>query len=73
MHVKPLAIAAIMDHFVAGMPVLEAGNWSQQNDDEDDITYEGETAEIVAEIKELIETRVRPAVAQDGGDITFGV
>ena len=36
-----------------------------------DITYEGEAAEIVAEIKELIETRVRPAVAQDGGDIVF--
>lgn len=69
-HVKPLTIAAIMDHFVAGMPVLDAGA-TPQNDDEDDIIYEGETAEIVAEIKELIETRVRPAVAQDGGDITF--
>jgi len=69
-HVKPLSIAAIMDHFMAGMPVLEAGTVAQL-DDEDDIQYEGETAEIVAEIKELIDTRVRPAVAQDGGDITF--
>ena len=69
-HVKPLSIAAIMDHFTAGMPVLEAGTVAQP-DDEDDIQYEGETAEIVAEIKELIDTRVRPAVAQDGGDITF--
>lgn len=71
MHVKPLAIAAIMDHFVAGMPVLEAGAVSYSDDDEDDVVYEGETAEIVAEIRELIDTRVRPAVAQDGGDITF--
>lgn len=71
MHVKPLAIAAIMDHFVAGMPVLEAGSVSYTDDEEDDVTYEGEVAEIVAEIRELIETRVRPAVAQDGGDITF--
>ena len=69
-HVKPLSIAAIMDTFMAGMPVLEAGTVAQL-DDEDDIQYEGETAEIVAEIKELIDTRVRPAVAQDGGDITF--
>lgn len=69
-HVKPLAIAAIMDHFVAGMPVLEAGAAAYE-DGEDDVVYEGETAEIVAEIRELIETRVRPAVAQDGGDITF--
>lgn len=71
MHVKPLTIAAIMDHFVAGMPVLDAGAVSYTEDDEDGIEYEGETAEIVAEIRELIDTRVRPAVAQDGGDITF--
>ena len=70
-HVKPLTIAAIMDHFVAGMPVLDAGAVSYTDEDEDDVEYEGETAEIVAEIRELIDTRVRPAVAQDGGDITF--
>jgi Fe-S cluster biogenesis protein NfuA len=39
--------------------------------DDDGVVYEGEAAEIVTQIKELIETRVRPAVAQDGGDITF--
>jgi Fe-S cluster biogenesis protein NfuA len=39
--------------------------------DDDDATYEGEDAEVVEQIKELIETRVRPAVAQDGGDIIF--
>lgn len=72
-HVRPMALAAIMDHFVAGLPVMaiegmldpatEAGASASD--------YEGETAEIVGEIIELIETRVRPAVAQDGGDIVF--
>ena len=68
---KPQALAAIMDHFVSGAPVIaDAGN-AEAPVDEDDIVYEGETAEIVAEIKELIATRVRPAVANDGGDIIF--
>ncbi len=69
---KPQALAAIMDHFVGGGPVmLGAGPAAHEAAAEDDVIYEGETAEIVAEIKELIATRVRPAVAQDGGDIVF--
>lgn len=70
---KPQALAAIMDHFVAGGPiVLDAQKQAAQDAAvEDDVAYDGETAEIVAEIKELIATRVRPAVAQDGGDIIF--
>lgn len=67
-HVKPMVLAAIMDHFMAGLPVVEA---SAVQGDGAETVYEGETAEIVDEIKELIETRVRPAVAQDGGDIVF--
>ena len=67
---KPLVLATIMDHFVAGLPVIETGA-ALAAPGSSDITYEGEAAEIVAEIKELIETRVRPAVAQDGGDIVF--
>ncbi|MGB3627054.1 MAG: NifU family protein [Henriciella sp.] len=72
-HVRPMVLAAIMDHYVAGLPVINDGTMPAAGDDgattiED---YEGETAEIVGEILELIETRVRPAVAQDGGDITF--
>ncbi len=65
---KPQILAAIMDHFMSGAPILtgevkaEAAN---------EIVYEGETAEIVEEIKELIATRLRPAVANDGGDIVF--
>jgi Fe-S cluster biogenesis protein NfuA len=70
--VKPQALAAIMDHFVSGAPLLaDAAPGAQAPDSEDDIVYDGETAEIVAEIKELIATRVRPAVANDGGDIIF--
>jgi len=42
-----------------------------QSDGHDETAYDGETAQIVAEIKELLDTRIRPAVAQDGGDITF--
>lgn len=69
---KPQALAAIMDHFVSGAPVIaDAGPQAAGAIDEDEVIYEGETAEIVAEIKELIATRVRPAVANDGGDIVF--
>jgi Fe-S cluster biogenesis protein NfuA len=70
-HLKPQALAAIMDHFVSGAPVIADIAKAEAPAAEDDIVYDGETAEIVAEIKELIATRVRPAVAQDGGDIIF--
>lgn len=61
---KPVLLTGIMDHFVAGRPViLEAGKAQPESDAED--------SELVKQIKELIETRVRPAVAQDGGDIIF--
>ena len=71
-HLKPQALAAIMDHFVSGAPIFaDASSKASADDAEEDTVYEGETAEIVAEIKELIATRVRPAVANDGGDIIF--
>ncbi len=70
-HVKPMTLAAIMDHYTAGLPVLDAGMTVGASSLGDEIVYEGDAAEIVEEIKELIETRVRPAVAQDGGDIVF--
>ncbi|CAI8395888.1 MAG: NifU family protein [Henriciella sp.] len=72
-HVRPMALAAIMDHFVAGLPVMdEEVNQSGMSETAGSVDdYEGDTAEIVGEIIELIETRVRPAVAQDGGDIVF--
>ncbi len=69
-HVKPMVMATIMDHYMAGLPVIDSAAHRAQASG-DDTVYEGETAEVVAEIRELIDTRVRPAVAQDGGDIVF--
>lgn len=70
-HVKPMVLAAIMDHYMAGLPVVDVAARAPEAAGADPSDYTGETAEIVREICELIETRVRPAVAQDGGDITF--
>jgi len=70
-HVRPMALAAIMDHFVAGLPVMNTGASAATESGGSVDDYEGETAEVVGEIIELIDTRVRPAVAQDGGDIVF--
>ncbi|MGE3928984.1 MAG: NifU family protein, partial [Hyphomonadaceae bacterium] len=70
-HLKPHVLAAIMDHYVSGRPVLAEGASASASDEEADIAYEGEAANIVKEIREILDTRVRPAVARDGGDITF--
>lgn len=70
-HLKPHVLAAIMDHFTSGRPVIADGAAPADESDEADIAYEGEAADIVKEIKDIIEARVRPAVARDGGDITF--
>jgi Fe-S cluster biogenesis protein NfuA len=68
-HLKAPILAAIMDHFTSNRPLFaDAGD---QSGGHDDAVYEGETAQIVAEIKDLLDTRIRPAVAQDGGDILF--
>lgn len=67
-YLKPAVLGAIMDFFVAGgIPLKD--QIAEELDSEH--SYEGETAEIVEQIKELLELRVRPAVAQDGGDIVF--
>jgi len=70
-HLKPFVLGAIMEHFVANRPVLFDASAAVEAAEHDDRVYEGDAAEIVEQIKELIDTRVRPAVAQDGGDITF--
>ena len=67
-HVKPAILGAIMEHFMSGAPILAAGAGEAAAADE---FFETKDAETVATIKELIETRVRPAVANDGGVITF--
>jgi Fe-S cluster biogenesis protein NfuA len=66
-HLKPAVLGAIMEHFLSGMPVMQTETAEAAGDE----FFAEEDAETVAAIKELIETRVRPAVAQDGGDITF--
>lgn len=62
---KPSILGVIMEHFTAGRPIMSehAGTAASTASEDDD--------EIVSQIKELIDTRVRPAVAQDGGDIIF--
>mgnify|MGYP001485628084 CR=1 FL=1 len=67
--IKPAILGAIMEHFMSGAPVLADG--VAVDADEDAEFYAPDDAEIVATVKELIATRVRPAVANDGGDITF--
>jgi Fe-S cluster biogenesis protein NfuA len=69
---KPAILGAIMEHFMSGAPLLVADSVaSDAAADEEDEFFNDEDAETVATIKDLIETRVRPAVASDGGDITF--
>ena len=68
-HLKPAILGAIMEHFMSGAPVLSEGSAA-------DVIEEGEffaeeDAQTVETIKDLLETRIRPAVAGDGGDITF--
>jgi len=64
-HLKPAILGAIMEHFTSGQPVMEGAAQAAHAE------HDGPDAEIVNQIKELLDTRVRPAVAQDGGDITF--
>ncbi len=67
-HLKPAVLGAIMEHFLSGAPVVTEGDGAGDGSGED---FDPKDAEVVAMIKDLIETRVRPAVANDGGDITF--
>jgi len=67
-HLKPMILGAIMDHYMSDAPVL-TGDGSEQLSNEK--TYGEQDQATVDTIKELLETRVRPAVAQDGGDIIF--
>ncbi|XP_045129907.1 NFU1 iron-sulfur cluster scaffold homolog, mitochondrial-like [Portunus trituberculatus] len=65
--IKPEAFAVIMDFFASGLPVIHADH---QGDNEH-ATCEGEDDDAVAMIKELLDTRIRPTVQEDGGDILF--
>jgi Fe-S cluster biogenesis protein NfuA len=65
-HIKPAILGAIMEHYQSGEPVIEGEAGAVEH-----AAHDGPDADIVGQIKELLDTRVRPAVAQDGGDITF--
>jgi Fe-S cluster biogenesis protein NfuA len=66
--IKPLVLGAIMDHYTSGQPIMAEGAATDESDlmEDDDAD-----PDVIDQIKELIETRVRPAVAQDGGDIIY--
>jgi len=66
-HLKPAILGVIMEHFLSGKPVIDEGNIAEAGEE----FFEAADSETVEVIKELISTRVRPAVAMDGGDITF--
>ncbi|SFR99363.1 NifU family protein [Yoonia litorea] len=66
-HIKPGILGAIMEHYQSGQSVMAEDHKPASGHAD----HDGEDAEIVGQIKELLDTRVRPAVAQDGGDITF--
>lgn len=66
-HLKPSVLGAIMEHFQSGAPAIEGAAPESAGH----AAHDGPDGEIVGQIKELLDTRVRPAVAQDGGDITF--
>ena len=67
-HLKPPVLAAIMDHFTSGAPLVGGESTEGAHGGGH---YEGDAIQVVAEIKELLDTRIRPSVAQDGGDILF--
>ena len=68
--IKPAILGAIMEHYMSGSPLVAANAAPSANADGDEF-FDAKDADTVATIKDLIETRVRPAVASDGGDITF--
>ncbi|MEO1241392.1 MAG: NifU family protein [Pseudomonadota bacterium] len=71
LHIKPALLGALADFLTAGLPVINEGAKSTSAPATSLEEYEGDDRETVEQIIELIETRVRPAVAADGGDIIF--
>ena len=67
---EPEVVSILLDHFVTGAPLMKAGT-AAGIEVAPDFEESPEDSDIIDQIKELIETRVRPAVAQDGGDITY--
>jgi Fe-S cluster biogenesis protein NfuA len=67
---EPIVAETLLDHFLTGAPLFKAGSAAAIQVDSD-FEEDPEDSDIIDQIKELIETRVRPAVAQDGGDIIY--
>jgi Fe-S cluster biogenesis protein NfuA len=69
---EPIVLETLLDHFVSGAPLFAPGTATGIHvADDSGFAEDPEDAEIIDQIKELIDTRVRPAVAQDGGDIIY--
>jgi Fe-S cluster biogenesis protein NfuA len=69
---EPIVLETLLDHFVSGAPLFAPGSAAGIHvTNETAFEENAEDADIIDQIKELIETRVRPAVAQDGGDIVY--
>ena len=68
---KPQVLGILLDHFVSNAPLFHPGSAADIGVPAEDFTDDPADADIVAQIRELIETRVRPAVARDGGDIVY--
>jgi Fe-S cluster biogenesis protein NfuA len=68
---KPQVLEVLLDHFASGAPLFAPGSAAGIHIAGEEMEEDPADAEIVAQIRELIETRVRPAVAQDGGDIVY--
>ncbi len=70
-HLKPAILGAIMEHYMSGAPLMADGGEAAELAEGEEEFFAAEDAQTVETIKELLETRIRPAVAGDGGDITF--
>lgn len=69
-HIKPAVLGALMDHFMSGAALMPAGEAAASHDADEEF-FEPADASLVSTVKELLESRIRPTVAADGGDITF--
>lgn len=70
-HLKPQVLTVLLDHFASSAPLFRPASAAGIAVPAEDFDEDPEDADIIAQIRELIETRVRPAVAQDGGDIVY--
>lgn len=68
---KPEVLGVLLDHFASEAPLFHAGNAAEIVIDDAGVDDDPADADVIAQIKDLIETRVRPAVAKDGGDIVY--